>query len=217
MWAILCFGDSVTWGRGETPNIGWAGRLKKSVESSGEYRAVYNLGVCGDTSSDLLRRFKAECDARARAYRKEDQFLILIAVGLNDSRWRGGPQSKVVYATPKQFEANILKLIRLAKTYPAKVALVGLTPIDESLTVPYEETVFRNERIALFNDLLRKCSGREHVPFLDMFAKMSAAKYRSMIDDGLHPNERGYDFMYAQVMRFIKQNKLFPELRNSNP
>jgi lysophospholipase L1-like esterase len=211
MQAILCFGDSVTWGRGETPNTGWVGRLKQKVESSGRYRAVYNLGVCGDTSTDLLRRFSTECDARVRVNRREDRFLILIAIGLNDSCWRGGPKSGDVFATPKQFNSNVLKIIRLAKKYPAKVALIGVTSVDESRTVPYENTTFRNARIILFNDVLKQCAASEKLPFLDIYGAMSKAKRASMLDDGLHPNKKGYAFLFAQIDGFIRVNDLFPE------
>ena len=41
MHGILCFGDSITFGRGETPNIGWAGRLKKYFESKDFYNVLY--------------------------------------------------------------------------------------------------------------------------------------------------------------------------------
>ncbi len=210
MRAILCVGDSITWGRGETPNIGWTGRLKHIVESADYYHAVYNLGVCGDTSADLLKRFKVECDARIQIHRPEDRFLILLAIGLNDSRRCGGPNSKGVYVTPKQFEKNITKILQIAKKYPAKVAVIGLTPIDEILTIPYENTVFRNERIAEFNIILKKCSSKNKVPFLDMFSIMQSVKYQKMLDDGLHLNSKGYDFMHKEVTTFIKKNKLFP-------
>jgi len=212
MWSILCFGDSITWGAGETPAAGWVGRLKKHVETD-EHRAVYNLGICGDTSADLAKRFRTECDARVRIKRPEDQFLILIAIGINDSLWSSGAHRKRFRITPGRFEQNIMGLIRQARAYPAKVALIGLTPVDESLTTPYEETVISNERIAQFNDILRTCCKRADVPFLDVFSLLSAEKYHSMLDDGLHPNAKGYAFMHAHIEAFLRREKLFPALR----
>lgn len=63
MFGILCFGDSITVGRGELPNIGWVGRLKNEVEGR-ECRSVYALGIPGDTSKDLLQRMDVECKSR---------------------------------------------------------------------------------------------------------------------------------------------------------
>jgi lysophospholipase L1-like esterase len=34
MFGVLVFGDSIAWGRGELPNIGWVGRLKKEIEAT---------------------------------------------------------------------------------------------------------------------------------------------------------------------------------------
>lgn len=206
MWAILCFGDSITWGAGERPAIGWVGRLKREVEAD-DHRAVYNLGVCGDTTDDLLRRLKTECDARVRLRHPENRFLLLFAIGTNDSRWYGGPESTQVFSTEKRFAANVLKIIRTAKKYPANVAVIGPTPVDEKLTVPYEDTVFRNERIALFNDIVKRCCAREHVAFLDMYAAMKTEKYSRLLDDGLHPNARG-------VCVHARANRRVPETQN---
>ena len=66
MKRIICFGDSITFGRGENPNIGWCGRLKNYFESKDPYNAIYNLGVPGHTSTDLLLRFNIEASGRIR-------------------------------------------------------------------------------------------------------------------------------------------------------
>jgi hypothetical protein len=45
MKGILCFGDSITFGRGEMPSIGWVGRLKNYYEKQDFYNCVFNLGI----------------------------------------------------------------------------------------------------------------------------------------------------------------------------
>lgn len=56
---IICvFGDSITWGAWDIEKGGWVQRLRNFVESSSEeYIEIYNLGVSGDNTEDLLEIF----------------------------------------------------------------------------------------------------------------------------------------------------------------
>ena len=63
MDGMLIFGDSIVSGRGEIPNIGWVGRLKKDFENS-PHKSIFNLGIPGDTSTNLFKRFETEIKAR---------------------------------------------------------------------------------------------------------------------------------------------------------
>ena len=56
---ILAFGDSFVAGVGDPAHQGWLGRALAGRPEV----TVYNLGVRGDTSADILRRWAAE-DAR---------------------------------------------------------------------------------------------------------------------------------------------------------
>ena len=97
MHGILCFGDSISFGKGETPKMGWVGRLKNSFEPGGDH--VYNLGVPGHTSADLLKRFDIECQSRIKFKRPVDKYLIIIAIGANDNKWEGMPEDNKPRAT----------------------------------------------------------------------------------------------------------------------
>ncbi len=173
MRAILCFGDSITEGRGELPNTGWVGRLKESFESADEYNVVYNLGIPGETTDGLLKRFKIECAARVRNLRPEDRFVILVAIGINDSLWFGLPKSGRPCTTPERFEKNVQRLIEIGSSFEAELAFIGLTPVDESRTMPYEETSLENKRVKEYNARIKKCCAEKRVPFLDLFESMS--------------------------------------------
>ena len=104
MKGILCFGDSITFGCGEVPNKGWCGRLKDYFEPKGSHHnGVYNLGVSGHTSTDLLNRFDVEANGRIRLDRPTDKFLILVAIGTNDSKWDGMQEDNQPRTTEKEF------------------------------------------------------------------------------------------------------------------
>ena len=208
MHGILCFGDSITFGGGDIPNHGWVGRLRNYFEAKGEHNGAYNLGVSGHTSTDLLKRFDAECDGRTRIKRPRDKYVILVAIGTNDCKWDGMPDNGNPRTTEADFESNIRELIKKAQGYQAGLAFIGLTPVDESLTLPYEETSFKNERVSLFNDIIKKCCKENKVLFLDMFESMSKEAYPKLLEDGLHPNSKGYDYMFDTIKGFIENNKL---------
>ena len=210
MFGILCFGDSITFGRGETHNIGWCGRLKAFFEAKDKYNAVYNLGIPGNTSYDLLQRFDIECKARIKIKRPRDHYIILIAIGSNDCKWDGMPEQKNPRMKEETFRKNMRTLLKKAKSYPAQLGCIGLPPVDETRTLPYEETSFTNKRVAFFNKIVKECCSKEKVLFLDMFKKMHKRKYTLFLEDGVHPNKAGYDFMYSQIKTWLENVKNFP-------
>jgi len=207
MNGILCFGDSITFGRGEQPNRSWTGRLKDFFEPKGLHHGVYNLGVSGHTSTDLLKRFDAEATARVK-YRPTDKFLILMAIGANDCKWDGLPQDNNPRTTKQAFTENISQLIEKAKKYNAGLAFIGLIPVDEKLTLPFEETSFENKRVKEFNDIIKTLCHQNGVLFFNMFKEMSKVDYVSFLFDGLHPNEKGYDWMFEKIKEFLIDSKL---------
>ena len=208
MFGILCFGDSLTFGVGETPAKGWCGRLKDYFEPKGDYNAVYNLGVPGHNSLDLVKRFDAEAVGRIRIKRDSDKYLILIAIGTNDCKWDGMPEENNPRTTEEEFEKNIQELINKSKNYNAKLAFIGLPPIDESRTLPFEDTSFKNERVKLFNDIIKEGCNKNEVFFLDIYDLILKEDYPKILKDGLHPNSRGYDLIYEKIKEFLEKTKL---------
>ena len=84
---LLIFGDSITWGAWDEEG-GWAQRIKSFADKKAatlnydNYTSVYCLGVSGDNTFDLLKRFETEVRARID---EEEKTLILIEIGINDS------------------------------------------------------------------------------------------------------------------------------------
>jgi len=122
MKGILCFGDSITHGRGEMPGIGWVGRLKEYYESQDFYNCVFNLGIPGNTSEDMLERFDVEAKARVIYRRPDSEYIMTISVGTNDIGGEGSPEAVVV--DKEQFRKNILSLISKAKEFTEKLVLL---------------------------------------------------------------------------------------------
>jgi len=97
MEQVICiFGASTTWGAWDKEKGGWVNRLRLFFDKNYDNVDVYNLGVSGDTSNGLLKRFKIECEAR-------EPTIILISMGENDSA-----KNSYVYVPIAEFKDNFL-------------------------------------------------------------------------------------------------------------
>jgi lysophospholipase L1-like esterase len=181
MFGILCFGDSITWGRGELPNKGWVGRLKEKIEQEA-FSAVYNLGICGETSAGLLGRLPVEYRARTEKKREADAFFTIVATGMNDVG-RG--------VSEEAFSATIEKI---AAFLPSSLFL-GITPFSGE---SFEGNAYPAVTIARFNEIIAEKAKQHGHQFL-AFEGMDD----TMLADGLHPNERGYQFMFEKISSLL--------------
>jgi lysophospholipase L1-like esterase len=208
MKGILCFGDSITFGRGEIPNYGWCGRLKESFEKKDRYNCVYNLGIPGETSTELLKRINIELKSRALIKRSQDRFLTLIAIGINDCKYDGDPKNKKPRTTEEKFRKNIFNLIKIVQSHNTKIGFIGLTPVDKKRTKPYEDTWFLPELVKVFDKIIKEQCKENHILFCDIFDKMSKLDYPKYLSDGLHPNSKGYQLMFKEIKKFIQKHQL---------
>ena len=206
MYGILAFGDSITFGRGVVPSRGWVHRLKKHFETQDFYNILYNLGVPGDSSSDLLERFETEIKARAQPSSPDDKFLILIAIGTNDSIGLGS--SDDIEKPLKDYEKKINKMAKIAKEYTDKIVFLGLPPVDES-SMPYRDAYFDNKAIEKFNDTMKDVAEKNDALFCDIYERFTENKdYSQFFVDGLHPNDKGYKLMYKAIKEFLTEKKV---------
>ena len=157
MKAIICLGDSITFGIGETPALGWVGRLKKYFEPSGRYHHVVNLGFPGHDTNDLLKRIDSELKTRVRIKRDTDEFLTIVSIGTNDSRFNDSKSAINPRITKVKFEENIQKIIQKISKYQTKIIFLTTPPANEELTSPFEgDYFFTNKQIGSFNNITKK-------------------------------------------------------------
>lgn len=190
---ILIFGDSIAWGASDLEAGGWAERLKLSCLRGEVDINVYNLGISGENTNDLLKRFESEAMIR-------EPGMIIFAIGINDSSLtkEGGN-----FVDVETFRKNILELIWQARRYTEKICFVGLTRVDESKTnpIPWKpEKYYTNESIEKFDDLLRALCEQKRL----LYVKIGkAVKIRDLDDDGLHPNADGHKKIFEIVLKDV--------------
>jgi lysophospholipase L1-like esterase len=208
MKTILIFGASSVHGVGGERG-GWADKLKANLhaemyasgasEASGENITVYELGVPGNTLPEVESRFIAEVEART-AHSKPEDVIIVFSAGTNDSRAIDAIDNHL--SSPDDFAAVAHSFVHLAKDYAAYILGVGVCPVDESKTSPIQGdgSYFSNERIKSFEEALRRTCDEEGVPFVPLFDQAPADWAQSYVfADGLHPNDRGHEWIRSQV------------------
>lgn len=206
MYGILCFGDCFVVGRGENPAIGWVGRLKYDFETD-MYRNVHALGIAGDTIEGVLYRFNVEAKSRVRYLREKDEFKVIIQVGINDSKGNGSSDK---YMNLRKFKSKLNKLIKQAKKFVKnnEICILGIPPVDESLTTPYEGTYMYNQRNQFFNKGMEEIAYKQQVHYIDIFTQLNYHDYLNTLVDGLHPNSKGYQMIYDIIKKKLVQQQI---------
>jgi len=207
MYCIIIFRDSISFGKGEFPKIGWSGRLKNYFETEEKdiRNRIFNLGISGDNSNSLLNRIESEINARINRLFPDDRFVVMVAIGINDCIGISSPNN--LQTKPEFFERNIKEIIKKTKKYTDDIIFVGILPVDEKKTNPYDVNRYLlNKIINNYNEIIKKCASQNDVFFIDLYKNFIVKKYYFLLYDGVHPNKKGYNLMYNIIKKFIIEN-----------
>ena len=196
---VLIFGDSITQGFWDTDG-GWVQRIRKAydeetIKADYELPTIFNMGISGDSSGDIVERFEAETKARYN----DDGIGFVFAVGVNDSRTKSG----VNFSSPEEYRKNLEKLLAMARQYSDKIVFVGLTPCVEERSNPvsWGDTGYTNDRIRQFNQVLEYFCRANSVEFVDILTPFTEAEAKTeLLPDSLHPNNEGHQLIADIVL-----------------
>ncbi|MDP2946645.1 MAG: GDSL-type esterase/lipase family protein, partial [Nanoarchaeota archaeon] len=166
--------------------------------------SVFNTAIAGETSTELMKNIESDCEAR-------NPELIIISIGANDAReWNGK-----ILVSEKDFEDNLIKVIKICKKFTNKIIFVGEIPCNENKTRPTiwsDNTLienFTNENLKKYEIVLEKICKRENIYFIKFFNEWLNLDYSEWLDDdGLHPNEIGYQKIFERVRELLIKEKL---------
>ncbi len=176
------FGDSITAGSNDSDG-GWVKRLD---------RPIVNLGISGERTADLLKRVEREA-------KENKASSIIVAIGVNDT------YNEIAPATPmEKFRENIAKLIKISKGATDKIAFIGLFPVGKEM----EEYSCDNDRVQLYNNVIKEECKKSKVLFIDVFAEFIKKDYEKLLDDGLHPNSYGHRAIAEFIQPILIKNKI---------
>ena len=207
MTHILVFGDSITYGAWDIEG-GWVGRLRKYldqqvIDSNYQlYWIVYNLGIDGDTSSGLLKRFENE--VKKRTCEREDR-LIIIDIGANDSIQNN--KTKKLWCATEKYEQNLKKLVELARKYTKNIVLIGPLRVDEPRVDPMPWLAghsYKNNILIEFYKKAESIAKQENIPFVGMWNLLE----NKDLADGTHPTTEGHRKIFEVVKNFLVKEKM---------
>ena len=180
---IIFVGASLVAGVGDPKGQGWVSRVVGRTHSADLEVTAYNLGVRGDTTADVLARWKSECAPRW-AGRAEKR--LVISVGGNDAA------SGVTLARHRLNLANILD----------DAASAGIGTFVVSPPPADDEEI--NAKLDVLVEAQADVCARRGVPFVDCFRPLLGhEQWQSDLGASRiahHPGQAGYGLIAWLVL-----------------
>ena len=165
---VLAFGDSITYGTGARESEGYPAQLEALIG-----RTVVRAGVPGEVSAQALARLPA-------ALEEHRPQLLVLCIGGNDFLRNLGKT---------QVEANVRRMIALAKARGAGVLLIGTPDRGLLLTPP-----------GFYADL----AGEFRIPYEGKVIG-EILRNSELKSDPIHPNARGYRLIAERVAALLRE------------
>ena len=207
---ILIFGASIVQGFHDGSRGGWVNELaaytnEKILKSVDDYDvSIFNLGISGDCTNRLLKRFESE--AKTRLEGKEG--AIVFSIGINDTQ-RYVNTGKLKTSIEK-FENNIRTLIELSRKHTEKIIFFGVLPIIESMVQPMpwaSDRAHYEKDLLEFNLKLKEVCGREGVTYAQMQDVYGESRDK-LLHDGIHPSAEGHRLIFERVKKVLEAENL---------
>lgn len=199
----MFFGDSIIYGEYDGVLGGYVDILKrychkKYNEGSKEVN-VFNLGVGGETTAGLMKRISVEIEAR----KSPGDNLIFIAYGANDSAIK-----EENYLIPIDvFKMNLDKAIQISKESSDKIFIISILPISEKVdnVISPSGKLRTQSTILQYNTVLVELCKQHNVTYIDTFWLLHDERERLLSNDGIHPNEKGYNKIADYIKPIVEQ------------
>ncbi len=174
---VVVIGDSIVHGGIDKEFGGWVARLKIKSDNAKRGDHVFNLGLGGNSSRDMLARAEAEIRARQGHVKN-----VIFSTGTNDMNL------KMPLA---EYKSNLEQLGRIASGFGKKVYFMGLflrTDRDSAKETAEYDAAIR---------AVCKDGGYTYIPTDDVICKED-------LMDGCHPNARGHAKLCDRAAEFMK-------------
>jgi lysophospholipase L1-like esterase len=147
-------------------------------------------GISGQTTPQMLIRFRGDVIALKPK-------VVLILAGTNDIAGNTGPM------TLEAIEDNLTSMAELASFNKIRVVFSSLLPISDYEKTKEGKPIIRSvqrppEQIKALNQWMKNYADANGLTYLDYFSAMADDKgflKDELSEDGLHPNQKGYDVM----------------------
>ncbi|MCK0131025.1 SGNH/GDSL hydrolase family protein [Flavobacteriaceae bacterium F08102] len=167
-------------------------RWKKIHPSFFKKNPFINRGVSGQTTPQMLLRFKQDViDLKPRA--------VFLLAGINDIAGNSGPM------TLDQIAHTIFRMVELATTHQITVFMCSVLPAYD---IPWNPGTAPAQKVIDLNSMIKAYAQKHHHYFVDYYSAMVDEKNglrKSLANDGIHPNLKGYKIMEPLVKKALLQ------------
>jgi lysophospholipase L1-like esterase len=158
---------------------------------SGKITLQYlNLGISGDTTTNLLKRIKTETEARQWP---GERIIVIVAIGTNDD----------ALSQHDRVEPNLSKIVEILDSIADDTLLIGNTACDEKLTRPvfWTDVHYKNDDLQKTEKIIEKIAKKYQKNFIPIFEQFKGRldSGDNLLADGLHPNDDGHELIYQIV------------------
>lgn len=191
MTHIICFGDSITRGENDNEKGGWVDRLKAHcmklfLRNRKDEICVFNIGIGGETTEGLIKRFVNEFDTRLL---KDGNNIVTLAYGANDIALLNGKNT----VSLEKFSSNLNFCIDYALKQKATVYLINLLPVIEDGNNTKKRSL---KDILRYNDVLLSIAQKQNINLINIYSKFEITKENLLTYDGIHPNAKGHEKIF---------------------
>ena len=162
---ITAYGDSLTAGYGLSSEFSYPSLLQKKLTKEGYKYKVINAGLSGDTTSAGLSRINWVL--------KTNPEIVILELGANDAL-RGMP--------PENAKKNLEAIIKKLKEKNIKILFTGMLA-PRNLGEKYYKS---------FDSIYPQLAKKYDIPLVPFFLQGVAMNKTLNIEDGAHPNLKGY-------------------------
>ncbi len=190
---IVVFGPSTVYGKNDSEG-GFVARLRKLSEQENNNNIVFNLGISGESSRELLTRFLLEVPPRKPN-------LIILYPGLNDILRRGGKDSTRLVEEEETIN-NWTQILSSAQSLASVIVILPLS-FDETRTTPLVANYyyFLDDAKIHLCDIHMLCQQLQILAVEVPFSSDNLDEFIST--DGLHPNSKGHELILQKLLEVI--------------
>lgn len=200
---IVALGDSLVYGYGDPVGGGWVERLRRQWMAQEKGHVLYNLGVRGDRTHQVAQRLEGEYRYRGEL-RNRVPDVIMLSVGVNDSARLRRPDGRL-FTDFETYQQEIENFLDQAQQL-SPVYFVGMVPVDEE-KMPFIDCFYFNHFDQYrYKEVTKKACQSRNIPYLDIFdlwlGRGEDYVKSRLINDGLHPNVKGYESLYDDILNW---------------
>jgi lysophospholipase L1-like esterase len=155
-------------------------------------------GISGQTTPQMLFRFRGDVIALQPK-------VVVILAGTNDIAGNTGPM------TLDMIKDNLMSMVELARAHKIRVVLSSVLPISDYEKNRDGQPIVRSkqrppDQIVSLNQWMTQYAATNGAVYLDYYTPMADEQgflKEELSEDGLHPNQKGYDLMAPLAERAI--------------